>query len=200
MMTARGPSCGEAFDVSAANWLSARDKYYLIPKDGEPSDLNAVIQLLFPYTANNEIGCTIPDDGGGVNNDAIMTADVMFVCLAKNDPDGTEETAVSGLDRANVGLLFSAFPGIFGDQGNGDVGQCLKSTEEAGETAIIAPLHVACGHRTLSYDTTIWDNTNGLLIQNFFQEMFGKSTKTIDEKRKSYARQKINKGKVQLDL
>lgn len=181
LFTARNASPAEIFDVSTANWLSARDKYYLVPKDGKPSDLNAVIQMFYPYHANNLLGSAVPDDGGGFNDNTLEAADVFAAKLSRNDPASTNDTAAQAVDRGEIRQLFNAFPSMFSDQPSNAAGVMSKLTEEAGEPASPTYLNFTGGHRCVNYDTAIWDNTNGLLVQNFFQEkFFGKGSKDVN--------------------
>ena len=189
MITSRTQSTGEAFDVTTANWLSARDKYYVIPEDGEPSDLCAAIQMLFPHNAQNLLGAVVPNDGGGINDDTLEAADVMGAQLSRHDPATTKDTTAVAMDRALLCKLFPALPLMFADQ---DFAQAafLKETEEAGETTKVDWKYMAGGNRTLGFDTNIWDNSNALLVQTFLQEMFGKSGKQVTQPKPRYTRVK----------
>lgn len=171
--TARRYPAGELMDVTIANWLTARDKYYIIPSDGEPSDLNAIIQMFYPYTAENLLGCAVPDDGGGINDDTLEAADVYGFQLSRSDPATTKDTAAVAIDRGALGRYFNAFPSMFASQAAA-VSTLLKMTEEAGETATIYAEGMTGGLKLLNYDTNIWDNANGLLAQTFWQDLFGK--------------------------
>jgi hypothetical protein len=188
-MTARRKAAGEIFDVTVANFLSARDKYYVIPEDGEPSDLNAVIQMFYPHTAENLMGCAVPDDGGGINLNTLRAADVYAAQLARNAPADTSDTVPLAVDREQIRKLFTAFPLMFGSQ-DGVTSTLIKLTEEAGEATEPHDHMMTGGLRILNYDTNVWDNTNGLLLQTFFQEMFGKTSKTVVQTTPRYHRKK----------
>ena len=172
-MTARRVAAAEVFDFTTANWLSARDKYYIIPDDGEPSDLNAIVQMFFGHCAENLLGCIQADDGGGINDNTLEAADVFGAKLSRKDPATTNDTVAVALDRKSVEKLFNAFPSVFSNQG-GAASTLIKLTDEAGESASPDELDIAGGLRSLTFDTAVWDNANALIVQTFFQEMFGK--------------------------
>lgn len=187
LMTARKKGTGEIFDVVTASWLSARDKYYIIPIDGEPSDLNAIIQMLYPHHANNLLGAVTPDDGGGLNDDTLRAADIWGANLTRSDPGSTNDTVAVATDRAYIGKIFPNFPAIFAGQDLAEAAM-VKVTEEAGETAQLQEIYLTGGLRRLDYDTNIWDNANGLLVQSFFQEVFGKASAGVTQITPKYNR------------
>jgi hypothetical protein len=153
-------------------WLTDGAFYYMIPRDGQPSALNAVIKMIIgKYLANdNPLGCA--QEGNDDTLDCVITGnDKSELCrIANNDVSGGDahKTWEMVTHTSISSKLFNVAPGIFVDN---ETYACEKVFDGDANAWVITNKHLFGGLRALTFSSNVW-TTNYNKERSFFVNLF----------------------------
>lgn len=153
---------------SAADFLTYYQ--YVYKKDDKPNSLNNVVRMMYPYHANNLIGCTVLMSGAALNINGIAAfanADLNVIAVAVNSytPDWLTITS------DEVMLVGNCFPGVFSDNATLGFDKTVDSDPNLQNSREIYMLPADFKIKTFGGTTGPWDNTNFNLEIVFFQKL-----------------------------